>query len=156
MRRVLWLVGAFIMAGCASDRRYASLPEKNLTIRTELHSGSALSSVRAVLGVHTVGAQCELAYEGSVQLDQPVVRLGIPSGQSSLLLFRFANSSFLGGKQGSIDRETLLRPRAGATYDVLVTYKNDLYDVVIRETLAPAGQGRDVPLAALRGCSAPG
>lgn len=153
MRRLIGyaaaLLSATLAAGCASDKRYAALPEQNLVIRADIQSG-----VRAVLGVHAVDAKCELAYEGSVPLEQPVVRVGIPSGRPSLLLFRFATSSFLGSRQGAVDRETLLRPRPGATYDIRVTYKNDLYDVVIRESVSPGGQGRDVPLAALRACAA--
>lgn len=155
MRRFLWqavaLLTTALLAGCASDKRYATLPEQNLVIRTDIQSG-----VRAVLGVHAVDAKCELAYEGSIPLDQPVVRVGIPSGRPNLLLFRFATSSYLGARQGSVDRETVLRPRPGATYDVRVTYKNDLYDVVIREIPVPGGQGREVPLAALRACAARG
>jgi len=149
MRRSLCLIAAFVLAGCASDKRYATLPEKNLVIRTDTQS-----DVRAVLGVHAVDAKCELAYEGSVQLDQPVVRVGIPAERPSLLLFRFATSSFLGSRQGSVDRETVLRPRAGARYDVLVTYRNDLYDVVIRESRTNDSQSREVPVTALRSCSA--
>lgn len=155
MRRSSWqpaaLLSAALLAGCASDKRYATLPEQNLVIRTDIQSG-----VRAVLGVHAVDAKCEPAYEGSVQLDQAVVRVGIPRGRPSLLLFRFATSSFLGSRQGAVDRETLLQPRPGATYDIRVTYKDDLYDVVIREVQAPGGQGREVPLAALRACAARG
>jgi hypothetical protein len=151
MHHVLWLIGAFVLAGCAGDSRYADRPEKNLIIRTETSSGSAFSSVRAVLGVHAVDAQCRLEYEGSVPLDQPVVRVGIPPGRARYLVFRFATSSFFGGTRGSISRETLLRPRAGATYDVRVTYKDELYDVVIRE-MRPGGEGREVAFAGLSAC----
>jgi len=152
MHRVLWLICALVVAGCAADSRYAGLPEKNLVIRTETSSGSAFSSVRAVLGVHAVDAQCKLTYEGSVQLDQPLVSVGIPSGRLNYLVFRFATSSSLGGTRGSISRETLLRTRAGATYDVRVTYKDELYDVVIREIPARGGRAHEVELARLGAC----
>jgi len=154
MRRAgaLLCVAAIALSGCATDKRYADLPGKNLVIRTETSSGSAFSSVRVVLGVHAVDAQCRLAYEGSVPLDQAVVRVGIAPGRLSYLVFRFATSSYFGGTRGSISRETLLRPRTGATYDVLVTYKNDLYDVVVREIRAGGGRGREVELAGLSAC----
>ena len=146
MRRAARLGAALFLAGCASDSRYADLPEKNLVVRTE--TGSA----RAVLGVHAVDAQCRLTYEGSVQLDRPVVRVGIPAGRPSYLVFRFATSSFLGSRQGSISEETLLRPRRGATYDVQVTYRNELYEVVVREVPEGGGRPRQLPLAGLSTC----
>jgi hypothetical protein len=154
MRRAgaLLSVAAIVLAGCATGNRYADLPGKNLVIHTETSSGSTFSSVRAVLGVHAVDAQCKLTYEGFVDLDQPVMRVGIPADRTSYLVFEFATSSFLGGSRGSISRETLLRPRAGATYDVRVTYKDDLYDVVIREIRAGGGRGREVEFAGLSAC----
>lgn len=146
MRRTLALGLAALVAACAGGGRYADLPEKNLVVRTEI------SGARAVLGVHAVDAQCKLTYEGFVDLDQPVTRVGIPDGRTSYLVFEFATSSFWGGRRGSIARETLLRPRPGASYDIRVTYKDDLYDVVIRETSARGSRSRVLELAGLGAC----
>jgi hypothetical protein len=66
-------------------------------------------------------------------------------------VFEFATSSFWGGRKGSIAQETLLRPRPGATYDVRVTYKDDLYEVAIRETQRGA-RPRELELAGLSAC----
>jgi hypothetical protein len=143
---------AFVLSGCATGNRYADLPDKNLVIRTEASSGSTFSSVRAVLGVHAVDARCKLRYEGYVDLDQPVMRVGIPPGRTSYLVFQFASSSFLGGTRGSISRETLLRPRPGTSYDIHVTYKDSLYDVVIHETAARGGRAREIELAGIGAC----
>ncbi|MDH4325174.1 MAG: hypothetical protein OEW90_13640 [Betaproteobacteria bacterium] len=137
---------AALLAACAAGTRYADLPEKNVVVRAEI------SGAQAVLGVHAVDAQCKLTYEGFVALDQPVVRVGIPADRTSYLVFEFATSSFWGGRRGSISRETLLRTRAGSTYDVRVTYKDDLYDVAIREIPARGGRVRDVEFAPLRAC----
>jgi hypothetical protein len=136
---------AALLAGCAGGFPYADAPEKNLVIRTQ--AGEA----RAVLGVHAVDAQCKLRYEGYVDLDQPVTRVGIPPGRLSYLVFEFATSSFWAGRRGSISQETLLRPRPGATYDVRVTYKDELYEVAIRETPA-RGRARELELAGLGAC----
>jgi hypothetical protein len=146
MRRTLVLGLAALVAACAGGSRYANLPEKNLVVRTET------SGARAVLGVHAVDAQCKLTYEGFVELDQPVMRVGIPEGRTSYLVFEFATSSFWGGRRGSITRETLLRPRPGASYDVRVSYKDDLYDVVVRETTARGSRSRMLELAGLGAC----
>lgn len=146
MLRTLALGLAALVAACAGGSRYANLPEKNLVVRTEI------SGARAVLGVHAVDAHCKLAYEGFVELDQPVVRVGVPEGRTSYLVFEFATASFWGGRRGSITRETLLRPRPGASYDIRVTYKDELYDVVIRETSARGSRARVLELAGLGAC----
>ncbi len=146
MRRALALALAALLAGCASGTRYADLPDKNLVIRADV------SGARAVMGVHAVDAQCKLTYEGYVDLDQPVQRVGVPPGRLSYLVFEFATSSFWGGTRGSIKRETLLRVRPGASYDIQVSYKDALYDVVIRESPARGARAREVELAGLSAC----
>jgi hypothetical protein len=148
----LAVLGAVLLVACAGAVRYADTGERNLAIRTEASSGSAFSSVKAVLGVHAVDAQCKLTYEGYVELDRPLVQVGIPPGRLSYLVFEFASSSFLGGTRGSITQETLLRPRQGATYDVRVSYQNELYEVAIRETPPRGGRARDIELAGLGAC----
>lgn len=150
--RALVLFAAALAAACGGAVRYADTADKNLVIRTETSSGSAFSSVKAVLGVHAVDAQCKLTYEGTVELDRPLVQVGIPPGRASYLVFEFATSSFMGGRRGSITRETLFRPRAGASYEVKVSYKDDLYDVQIRETPARGGRAREIDLAPLSAC----
>lgn len=145
----LVLCGAGLLAGCGGVIRYAEVAEKNLHIRTETSSGSAFSGVKAVLGVHAVDALCGLTYEGTVYLDRPLVEVGIPAGRLSYLVFEFASSGFLGGTRGSITYETLLRPRPGQAYDIRVSYRDDIYNVVIRERGAP---GREVERAGLHTC----
>lgn len=144
MQRTLAL--AALLAACATGTRYADLPEKNLVIHAQV------SGARAVMGVHGVDAQCRLTYEGFVDLDQPVMRAGIPAGRTSYLVFEFATSSFWSGARGSIKRQTLLRPRPGMSYDIRVTYKDALYDVVIREIAARGGRAREMELAGLHAC----
>jgi uncharacterized lipoprotein YmbA len=86
MRRTLALGLAALLAACATGTRYSDLPEKNFVIHTQV------SGARAVMGVHAVDAQCKLTYEGFVDLDQPVLRVGVPPGRLSYLVFEFATS----------------------------------------------------------------
>ena len=51
------------------------------------------------------------------------------------------------GRRGSITRETLLRPRPGSSYEIRVSYRDDLYDVAIRDS-----GGREVELVGLGAC----
>jgi hypothetical protein len=150
--RALLACAVVVAAGCGGAVRYADTGEKNLAISAETSSGSAFSSVKAVLGVHAVDAQCKLAYEGYVDLDRPLVQVGVPPGRLSYLVFEFASSSFMGGRRGSITRETLLRPRAGASYEVKVSYQDDLYDVQIRETPSRGARAREIELVPLSAC----
>lgn len=143
--RALLLLGAALAAACGGAVRYADPGGKNLVIRTQL------SDARAVLGVHAVDAQCKPVYEGYVDLEPGVTEVGVPPGRLSYLVFEFTTSSFWAGRRGSITQETLLRPRPGATYEARVSYKNDLYEVALRET-PRGGRPRDVELASLGAC----
>jgi hypothetical protein len=138
-----WL--ALALAGCAGVKSYPdNVAAKNLSIRTA-------SSARAALGVHSVDAQCRTEYLGTVALDKPLVPLGIPAERWSYLVFDFASSGFL-SRQTRISLETLLKPRAGYRYEIDVTYRNDIYNVVIREQ-APRGAWREVVLLDLAACA---
>jgi len=100
--------------------------------------------VRAELDIHSVDAQCRAPYIGTVKLNKPSVTVGIPTDGWSYLKFDFASSSFLRGSH-QMSKATLLRARAGHSYDAEVTYKDDIYNVVLREK-PPRGAPREVPL----------
>ena len=146
-----WLLSAAgLLSACAGMTRYPDSGEKNLYIHADASSGSAFSSVRAVLGVHAVDQRCRVTYEGSVKLDRQLIQVGIPADRLSYLVFEFASSSFLGGMRGSVTHETLLRPRPGLAYDIRVSYRDDIYNVVIREREPPGREISRVGLAACR------
>ena len=92
-----------------------------------------LSKLRAAIHIHRVGADCLTEYEGTVRLDQPSVELGIPAGRTSLVAVTFSSSSALGGSSSSVRYATLLTPRSGHQYEVKVSYRENIYDVTIRE-----------------------
>lgn len=135
-----------LLAGCSGGRKpYAEDPSaKNVSIRTQA------SGVRAALHVHGVDAQCRTQYLGTVDLDKPALEIGLPAGRTALLVFDFSSSSFLRGSS-RISRETLLRPRQGYRYEVEAKYRDDLYDVVVRER-PPSGASRALPLLDLSSC----
>jgi hypothetical protein len=144
----LALAGALVLfTGCAGSLRPypADLAPKNLTVQTKT------SGVRAELDIHSVDAQCRAPYVGTVQLNQPSVRVGIPADAWSYLKFDFSSSSFLRGSHRMM-KDTLLRARAGHSYEVDVSYQDDIYNVVIREK-PPRGAAREVPLLDLGSCT---
>lgn len=147
MRRALAaLIGALALGGCAGGRPYPDdASPKNLSIRT------ASPDARAVLGVHSVDARCRPEYLGYVSLDKPAVAVGIPAERWSYLVFEFSSSRFLGSSRSRMSKETLFKPRAGYRYDADVSYRNDIYNVVIREQ-GPRGAPREVPFIDLASC----
>jgi hypothetical protein len=140
------------LAGCSGLKTYPNdLAVKNLSIRTATSSGSMFSSVRAALDVHSVDAACRTQYAGTVELDGASTAVGIPADRASYLVFNFLSSSFLGGDRGRITRAFLIQPRAEQRYEIDVTYRDNLYDVVLRERL-PRGDSRELPLESLSAC----
>jgi len=139
-------LAAALLGGCSGGRKsYPNdLPEKNVSVRP------ALSGVRAVLHIHGVDAQCRTEYLGTLDLDRPSVALGIPADRWSYLVFDFSSSSWLSGSH-RMTQETLLRPRAGHRYEIAATYRENIYDVVVREA-PPRGQLRPLPLQDFSSC----
>ena len=145
---------AAALAGCASGRKtYPDPGTRNLEIRTATQASSVFSSVRAELDIHGVDADCRTQYLGTIDLDKPSVSAGIPAGRWSYLVFEFATSGFLGGSRGRISRETALKALPGHRYEAEVTYREEIYNVVLRER-APSGAARELPLRpAAKPCS---
>lgn len=125
---------AFVLLfGCAGIKTYPNTPDKNLRVRTATDSGSLFSKVCVAVDIYRVDAECKTEYEGTVQLDARSVDVGIPAGRLSYLVFVFARSGFLSRSSSATTYDTLLMPRTGQTYDVSVRYRDDIYNVVIRE-----------------------
>jgi hypothetical protein len=148
----LGLLVVALTAGCSGLRPYPNTLEKNVQIRTETASGSIFSSTRAQLGIYRVDAQCRIEYEGTLDLDKPVVLVGLPADRPSYLVFCFSSSSFLANTRSSIRQETLLRTRPDHSYRIDVTYRNSIYNVVVREHLPRKGGSREVALRRLGDC----
>ena len=140
------LLAAGLLAGCSGAKTYPDTLPKNMHVRTET------SKVRAELHIHRVDANCLTEYLGTVQLDKPAVEVGIPAGRMSLVAFTFSSSSFLRGSSRSVRYDTLLAARPGYTYDVRVSYLDDMYNVVIREIDPRRSSGREIERRSLGTC----
>jgi hypothetical protein len=149
---VLLLAGALV--GCAGTQPYVSSSESNLHIKTVADSGSWMSSVQTAVHIHSVDENCLTSYRGTLQLDDPMVTTGIPSGQRSYLVFSFDSSSFLANSRSSITYGTLLTPRPGRDYDVAVEYLDDTYNATIQEVDRETNQQREVIYRPLDACQA--
>jgi hypothetical protein len=143
-----------LFGGCSSLKPYPSVAPENVVVKSALESGSILSSMRGSVHIHELDASCHSSYVGTVKLDRPSVALGLPAERASYLVFAFDGSSFLGGTTSSTSSGTVLKPRPGYRYEFAVTYKDNIYNVVLRESDPRRGASREVPRQELRGCSA--
>ena len=147
------LLTASLLAGCSGIKPYRNVAEKNLHIKTKADSGSFFSSVRTAVDIYRVNADCKTEYEGTVQLDKPSVDIGIPSNRLSYLVFVFSSSSFFANTSGTITHNNLLKTRAGYNYEIHVSYKDDIYNVVIQETHPGGHAGREIEARKLSACN---
>jgi len=148
---VMWT--ACLLPGCSSIKPYPSTADNNLHLYTITDSGSFLSRIHVAVDIHRVGLDCATDYEGTVQLSQPTIDVGIPPNRWTQLVFVFESSTFLANRRSMITYDTLLKPRAGYQYQITVSYKNDIYHVTIRETPPDQSAGLEVerhPLSACR------
>jgi hypothetical protein len=87
---VLSICTASLLAGCFGTKTYPNTLDKNLHVYTATDSGSWFSRVRAAVDIHRAGENCVLDYEGTVQLADPKIDIGIPPHRWSYLVFVFA------------------------------------------------------------------
>lgn len=155
-RRTFFVVGlmwtVILLAGCSGIKTYSNLLDHNLRVQTVIDSGSSFSSIHAAVDIHRVGAGCATDYEGTVQLGKPLTDIGLPSNRWSRLVFVFASYSFWSNRSGTMTHETLVKPRAGYHYQAMVTYKDDLYNVALRETPPNSAASREIERRDLRAC----
>ena len=140
------------LAACSGVKTYPNSLEKNLQVRTSTDSGSIFSRVHASLSISRVDAQCQTQYEGTVDLGKGAVQVGVPVERWSYLVFDFSSSGLLSSTSSTMGQATLLKPHAGYGYDIEVTYRDDIYNVVIRESRTGMSERRDIALRRLDTC----
>ena len=145
-RIALALVTLACLAGCASTRPYSSDGSANLAVHSAIEKG-----VSAALHVHGGGAGCATEYRGSIDLDRPLAEIALPPGSPAYLVVSFDTSSFFGGSRSS-SVGTLVTPRAGQRYELFVSYRDDVYDVSLREAGVRGRPGRELPRRELSAC----
>ena len=143
-----------LLSACSGIKTYETSFANNVQVRTATDSGSWLSSIRTAVDIHRVGKDCATDYEGTIQLNKPMTNIGLPPDRWTHLVFVFASSSFLANKSGATTYETLLKPQPNYHYDVAVTYRNDMYNVAIREIPPNRSTGRELDPVPLRTCRA--
>ena len=138
------------LAACSAVKPYPNDLAKNLHIHTRTDPGSWFADVEVAVGIYQVD-DCRLQYQGTVNLDQPSVAVGIPAGRPSYLVFEFASSSLFSG-DGRISYDTVLQPAPGYSYDIAVSYLDELYNVEIREIRGAGSARRSIDRSDLSAC----
>jgi hypothetical protein len=154
MRAAPVLLALALLAACSTLKPYPGGSPENVVVTSAIESGSFFSSMRGSVHIHELDADCRTSYRGTVKLDQPKVALGLPADRASYLVFVFEGASFLGGSSSSSSSGAVLKPRPGYRYDVAVTYRDSIYNVLLRESEPRRGSSRELARQDLKGCKA--
>ncbi len=124
---------AGMASGCSSTHPYASSTPENMTITTDVRSGTAN------LDVYSVEAPCKTNYEGTVDLSDAKLRIGVPANKLICLEFNFDGGNYFTGYRHTYYR-MYLTPRAGYHYDTAVSYVDAMYGATIYEVDGHGGR----------------
>lgn len=132
-----------LAAGCGTTtKNYPTDTAGNVVLRADVDR-----SVKTAVHVHSVDAKCAPHYQGTLFLDGPSTPIALPPGRPSYVEVVFDTSSFLRGS-ASTRVGSVITPRPGARYELLVSYRSQLYELRLRE------QGRELPRRELSACRA--
>jgi hypothetical protein len=154
-KRWIIFIGLLLFTGlissCAGIKPYPNTLTKNITIKTS-SKGGFLTSINVQVHIAKVNKNCQGEYIGTVKLKNPVEKVGLPTGKWSYLTFNFATSTFLGGNNSSISLGTLIKPRKGYTYELDVSYFENIYNVEIFEKGPRGKKAREIDIRNLEDC----
>jgi hypothetical protein len=136
--------------GCSGVHPYRSRHDKNLTVRTKIASGSVFTRVGARVDIYAVDEDCHTTYQGSVDLKEPEVDIGLPAGGANYLTFVFSNSTFLASHRGATAYDGYFRTRPGYEYVAEASYAEGIYDVILKERKAGSNQLRELEFGGCR------
>jgi len=121
------------LSGCSSLKTYPDNSYKNLTVKTSTSSDSIVQDVNVYLHIYTLDKQCKTDYLGTVNLDKPVKKIGLPVNKNLYIDFAFVREGFFSQSSSRISAETLITPRKGYLYEADAYYENNIYDVTITQ-----------------------
>jgi hypothetical protein len=122
-----------LLSACSGITAYHSDLEKNLRIEAKTGSGSIFHKLDIGVHVYNVDAKCQLAYQGTIRLDDSPADVGVPVNMQIYLEFYFAESAMFSDPSSVIKYGIYLRPLPAQEYDAEVSYVDDLYNVRLWE-----------------------
>ena len=139
----------WLIAGCSGLKSYRSDYQKNLYINTQTDASGWFSGVDASLDIYRLQGDCDMHYQGTVELGDVRVEVGVPTGEPAYLVFRFESSAFLANSRSSMSYDVTLNPRVGHVYDVSVKYHDNIYNVGVQEHLPGGTESQPMLLSEL-------
>lgn len=116
----------FGLAACSGIKPYHNPAQPNLQVQVN-------TEVDTYLHIYAIQQNCQLNYQGSVELDKPRLDISLPVSENSYLVFTFSSSSFWSSSSGSMNYETQLKPRKGYRYEAQVSYIENIYNIELFE-----------------------
>lgn len=142
-----------LLVACTGLKPYHSDYQKNLFITTDTEKGW-FSGVDASLDIYEMQSECDVDYQGTVDLGDSLIEVGLPEGVPAYLVFRFESSAFLSNTQSSMGYDVAFYPDYGQVYDVNVTYHGNIYNVEVQERLRGGTEGQRLVISMIeRDCS---
>lgn len=147
-RRTLAVLSAAVLAGCSSaPRSYSSSLPSNMQVTTRAEGA------KAAFDIHRLKADCELDFQGRINLENGTVGVGVPTDEPLYLDFIFVTGGgFFSSSVGSTRYGTLFRARPGFDYRAQATYDKGIYSVEIRESRKGASASRVLDRVPLGAC----
>jgi hypothetical protein len=122
-----------LLSACSGLKAYRSDHEANLFISTDTENLGWLSDVDTTLDIYQMHDDCDVNYQGTVNLGDSLVEVGVPAGVAAYLVFRVESSAFLTNTYSSMGYDVAFYPDFGHVYDVNVIYRDNIYDVEVQE-----------------------
>lgn len=149
---VLLFLSLLLFQGCSGLKPYPEQKMKNISILTEVDSGSFFSSVDAAVDIYTINTECKQSYEGTLALDKDSISSGIKINKQNRLSFIFSNSSFLGNSDSSTSFPVYLDAQKDHHYHFVVSYKDNIYNVVLYEINTKTKKRREIDTGTEQEC----
>jgi hypothetical protein len=143
---------AVLLAGCFGIPTYPDTAPKNLTVRTQVNSGSKLTNVWANLDIHRVTADCDLDHIGRIELLPGSVDVGVSVDELRYLEFIFGRKVFMSSTSSAVRYGTLHIAKPGYVYDAQANYDSGIYSVVMREARQGTSNWKTMEQIPLKAC----
>ena len=147
---VIFLILGFINGCMSSNIKYPDNYKKNLTIKTSIKGESFFKDIDAYLHISKLDKQCKPEYLGTVKLDKPIKKVGLPANQKLFLEFVFGITG--GGSGSRLDMDTIITPRKGQSFYADMFYEDDIYDITLWQNKSRKYKKRKIRPASFKSC----
>lgn len=136
-----------LLTGCSNVKPYESSSPENLYLKAKTDS-----DVKATVDIYTVDKACKLNYQGTVNIENKLEKVGIPMNKPSYLVISFSKSSFWSGQSSSMSQEALIWTKKGYRYQMDLSYVEAIYDIELKRVHHKSGKSRVMDLEGIASC----